>query len=636
MIPSKTVQLGVIVLALRLLKKWDLPAPRLVARAASLLGVSRKAGYEAAERLQKRLENETLAENEEKLGNLELENLRLKIRLQVLTYERDHTGVRFSERNKHLPEDAKRLAVRLLRDFREHLKPDEIASLIGVSPPSLRRWDKEADAECRFAQKEEERGKHRHHRAEDEERVLEAYKTLPESIGLEEFTTHYRELYPERPLDRKTLTRILQRHGLVGVKKKEKTKPYQGEFEVFYPGAQAAIDATELDVRFVGDGEEEVVKLKEEVAIDIASGAILGDALREEEDAEGVRRVVLRARKECEKLLAVLSDNGSANTSRTVKHLVEEETDVGAIFSFPYHPKTNGHLEGFFGQFSRIVGTVEIDQTSRETTARSLLAILWRIFSHFHNYSPRKRLGGLSPIEYLRRYAVLPEEVEAAERRLRERQRSSRDLRARHPRLESGEFRELVACLLREHRFDVTLERALRSLLPYDTAVIESARNAFFVASRREGFDERKRTFAYFMGIVRRKQKEIDEAALRAKLAREQTERDLERRRQHERELKKEREAELADLRENPGRVILDSARFLLSGGLRWMVKTHLGKIRAALDSLERHGRNTTRTIERLLLEIESWGEYGEDLKREMIRLIERESRRRSERGAER
>ena len=55
MLLSKANQLGVIVLALRLLVKLHLRMPRIISLAARLLGVSRKAGYEAAERIEKAL-----------------------------------------------------------------------------------------------------------------------------------------------------------------------------------------------------------------------------------------------------------------------------------------------------------------------------------------------------------------------------------------------------------------------------------------------------------------------------------------------------------------------------------------------------------------------------------------------------
>lgn len=116
MLLSKTNQLGVIVLALSLIVKLHVTAPRIVSLAARLLGVSRKAGYKAAERIEK-----ALSEKGDKSAQKDLrrENLILRIRNQVLTYECGHPGVRFRERGRHLPPEARSFCVRLLRDFKQ-------------------------------------------------------------------------------------------------------------------------------------------------------------------------------------------------------------------------------------------------------------------------------------------------------------------------------------------------------------------------------------------------------------------------------------------------------------------------------------------------------------------------------------
>ena len=57
----------------------------------------------------------------------------------------------------------------------------------------------------------------------------------------------------------------------------------------------------------------------------------------------------------------------------------------------------------------------------------------------------------------------------------------------------------------------VELDHAVKSLVEYDQNVIESASSAFSAYSQRDGFQESKRTFAYFMGIVKNKQKAVDQ-----------------------------------------------------------------------------------------------------------------------------
>jgi len=372
--------LGVIILALQVLRGLKFARrPRIVLWAARALGVSRKAGYQSARRIRQILESGPVEGPDEELRR---EVLRLRIRNQILTYERDHPGVRFDERDAHLSPEARSLCVRLLRDFKGQLTNTEIAQAMGVPLPSLFRWRAEADANANFPSKPERRGTHRRAGPEDIQRVIEEYQALSCDVTLEEFTVSFNEKYPEHRLDRRTITRILQANGLRTTEKRGDPPPYHARFRVYYPGAQVSIDAKRTSVVFVGE-RRQVITLTKEVGIDIATGAILGDALEKTENANGVERVLIQVREEYRSILALLSDNGSANRAADAEGIFQwEGGGVGRIFSFPYHPSTNGHLEGVFGQFARIVGDLEIDDTSRETIASSVAEIVWRVFIH--------------------------------------------------------------------------------------------------------------------------------------------------------------------------------------------------------------------------------------------------------------
>jgi transposase InsO family protein len=616
---SKKIQLGVIILALQLLGTLKIPfVPRIVRRAAQLFGVSRKSGYQAARWIREVLQNQPAAGPEDPLRR---ENIRLRIQNQVLAFERDHPGVRFADRHAHLPPEARSLCVRILRDFQSELSESSIAAEIGVPLSSLRRWDHAAGADFRFPEKPERRGTHRRAGPEDVARVIKEYLGLEKSMTLEEFTQSFNRLHPDSPLDRKTITRILQAHHLSPIETRRPGEPYHPPFQVYFPGAQAAVDGKVCKVFFRSEPHKGFPVL-EEVAIDIASTAILGEALQKRENAEGVQRVLVQAREECAPLLAVLSDNGPANRSAAVGKTIEEESQVGQIFSFPYHPQTNGHLEGLFGQFVRIAGRIEIDDTSKESLARSIVKTLWRIFIHFHNHSPRARLGGLSPLEYLRRYAALPEEVERAKRGLQKQRERSEALRQKHPRLSDPAFRSLVEGIQKLHRLEANTEEALRALLPYDLRVIQSASHAFLVQSQRDGFDERKRTFAYFLGIVRNKQKEIDQERLRSHLEAKAMDRFRMEEAQAQEAIRREEAEEAQDLRLDPDRVVLKYAQLLLSGGLRWMRRTFGEGLRRGLKALHERGQGRPETLQRLAGTIQSWGKYRENLKEEMVKLL--------------
>ena len=616
---SKINKLGVIVLATKFLERLKIPVPRIISSAADGLGVSRKAGYQAAVRIVKSLTEgpETVQREEDLLR----ENFLQRIQIQVLRFERDHPKVRFSQRGKHLPAHAKSLCVRILRDFKEKIPLSHIAEAIGVSDATLSRWHQEARPDCRFPAKPEQRGSHRHAKPQDAKQVLEVFNELEEEMSLEEFTQHYNTLHPHATLDRKTITRILQAAGLHKPEPKSEQKAYHGEVKVYFPGAQVGIDGKQTEIHFTGQPEESIT-LTKEVAVDVATGTILGDALRKHEDAEGVKTVVIKARKECETLLAVLADNRSSNTAAEAQKTMEGQSELGPIYTFPYHARTNGHVENLFSQFSRMVGPIAIDDTSRQRIAESVHELVWRLFIHHHNYSPCVALGFKSRREYLRTYAVLPRELEEARKGLRDQQKRSRENRGPHPRLSDRVFCQLVARIIKEHQFKIGKDKALESLVHFDQRVIESAGCAFSAYSNRDGFDERKRHFAYFMGIVRKKQKEVDQARRESAADVMRTQRLFDENAAHNHEIEEEKRQEKRDLKTQPELVILKYADLLMRGRFRWMRRTCLLRIREGLRALCRVGSTRTQLIEHLAFRIRSMPDFAEELKDHMVKLL--------------
>jgi transposase InsO family protein len=621
---SKTICLGVIVLALQVLRGLKFPGcPRIVLAAARALGVSRKSGYQSARRIREILEKGPIEAPDE---GLRREVLRLRIRNQVLAFERDHPGVRFDDREVHLPSEAKSLCVRIWRDSKGQLSDTEIANALGVPVPSLGRWDRQADGEARFPEKPERRGIYRRAGPEDIERVLAEYQSLSDDLTLEEFTFSFNKKYPEKTLDRRTITRILQANGLREIVSRGGPPPHHGRFRVYFPGAQVSIDAKRCDVVFVGE-KRQVITLTKEVGIDISSCAILGDALGKTENSDGVERVLVQMREEYRGILALLSDNGTGNRAADAEGIFQWAGGDGRIFSFPYHPWTNGYSEGLNGQFSRIVGSIEIDDTSRETIAASVVEVVWRIFIHFHNYSPRERLGGKSPLEYFRQYVPKPEEVESARKGLQAQREKSQASRKPHPRLSDPVFRSRVEVLLRRNRLPAAIDEAIEALLPYDLDVIQHSSDAFFVQSARAGFDERKRTLAYILGIVRRKQKEADTERLRADYLRRESAQKLAAMEAERKQAEEEKRRDAEELRLRPENVILWNCEMLLRGRLELGRRRALEGMRSGLDALRKLGRSTGAVLAEIAATIRSWGKYREELKEAVAKILFEEAK---------
>jgi hypothetical protein len=248
--------------------------------------------------------------------------------------------------------------------------------------------------------------------------------------------------------------------------------------------------------------------------------------------------------------------------------------------------------------------------------------IVWRVFIHFHNYSPRERLDGKSPIEYFRRYLPTPEEVAAARKGLQAQREKSRASREPHPRLSDPAFRSRVDGLLRRHRLAIALDDAIEALLPYDLEVIQHSSDAFFVQGARTGFDERKRTFAYFMGIVRRKQKEADAERLRAEHLRRETAQKLATMDDDRRKIEEEKRREAEELRLRPENTILWNCEMLLRGSLRLARRRWIEGMRRGLEALATLGRATGAVLEGLAATIRNWGKYSEELKEAVEKLL--------------
>lgn len=453
-------------------------------------------------------------------------------------------------------------------------------------------------------------------------KIEEAYKGLAEPATLEEFTERYNRQNPERSMDRRTITRVLQRLKLVEVSTRDPRPAYHTPFRVYFPGAQVALDAKEFQVIFDGPNEE-TVRVTKEFAIDIASLAIVGEAIGKEETSDGVERVIVQARTECASLLSILADNGTANRSDEIRRLTGTN-DLQQVFTFPYHPETNGHLEGMHGQIARNMGEIHLDTSSRERLAESVVEVVTRIYAHFHNFSPRGRLGGKSPMEYLRGYAPRPEEVEEARKEIEKQRKRSEALRRPNPRLEDPGFQTLldrVLCL----GLGVSREDATQALLRYDDLAIERARNAFVIQSQRDGFDKQKHNFAYFVGILRNKQRATDVARLKTEIGIHNTTEQVRRTAAEREQIRREEAEEKAELERRPEDIVLRNADMLARGGLRFARDRWIAGIRRGLAALRAIGRLTEVGLDRLTAAIHSWGQYAEETKDKVVAILTEE-----------
>lgn len=578
-------------------RKIDIQMPS-IAEIAEKLGVSRQTIYAQAEELREAAEaafvrkrpgpKKRPAAGREEPGEAARKLLRAKqLEIEVRTYERDHDLV-FAAFEGHLPQEHRSFLVRLLRNWQRRGVPkSRIAEIVGVPLENLRRWDRRADEEGRFPKKRERRGAHQKLTFGQIRDILRAYKALEGDVTLQQFYHGFNKGRKDRVSKRK-IARVLEAYALRRTRKRQRHVLPPERFRVYFPGAQLAIDGKKLRIQV----DQETFLVTCQAGIDIASGLFLGRVIDTEETAEGTR-VVIQLSRDAMRFLSVLMDNRSGNLASVDAC---EGMEVGPIFTFTYRPQTNGHIEGGGGWswvekvVGKILAKIKIDTSSPKAIALSVAKIVMEIFTYFANRLPRKRLGGMTPLEYARTYKPTAEEVEEARRGLREQKERSERI---HERTRSPEITEEKRCLIeglcRRWGFDV--EAGLKYLVWFNTDVIAEADRIYASKMNREFFEEDKKNLRYFCGIVKNLQANQDDAAENARALAQETERVKARNREAEERIKEEEAEEERQLRKRPEAVVLEYLEMLAPSRFRFIPTHFWKKIEGALRHLRRKGR---------------------------------------------
>ncbi len=503
-----------------------------------------------------------------------------RLRIEVLTYERDQELVLAQSRREHLGAEHRSFLVGLFRRWREAgLSENAIAEAIGVPLTSLRRWNEEADADGRFPRKPDGRGEHRKPGVALVREVVTAYEALEEQIPLCEFVKTFNQDRAE-PVPADTISKILRAHGLRRARHREKHKLPPERFRVYFPGAQFSLDGKEI---VIGVGGNEV-RVTCQAGIDIATSLILGHVIGLQETAEGTR-VTIRAAREVAPYLAALLDNKAPNVAGADACAGME---VGPIFSFYYRPQSNGHLEGgLWGQLVKTVGPIEIDTSSPEAIAKSVAHIIMKVYTHFWNHMPRERLGGKSPLEYFRTYAPTTEQVERARRELQETKRRSERAHRRAPEI-SAEKRILIETVCAHWGFDA--QEQLPWLAPFDRDLISEADSIFAALTQRQDWSQDKRNPRYFYAIVRNLQKRRDDDRQNAHAVSREAELLKRRIAEKQREIEEEERVEQERLRTRPDDVLREYLEMAARTQFRFFPAPLWSRLKTALEPLRKMG----------------------------------------------
>lgn len=267
------------------------------------------------------------------------------------------------------------------------------------------------------------------------------------------------------------------------------------KFLTFFPGAQWCGDGSLISVEI--DGERFSFNL--ELNVDTYSGAFVGAHVSRTEDSQAVIEAFDDARENTEtKPIAILLDNKPSNHTADVESALE---DTVIIRSTQGRPQNKAHIEGGFGLFKPILENIEIDASTKQSLATTILVALVTVWGRTINHRPRKDRAGLSRVDIYDQKPT-PEEIEHAKKELNERKRRQDEARqTRQARLDP-----LVNTLIRAafgrlelqdpaDHFLLALARYPKDVVIDALATYEAKKN---VGSLPDGVDAR-----YLLGIAK-------------------------------------------------------------------------------------------------------------------------------------
>jgi len=189
---------------------------------------------------------------------------------------------------------------------------------------------------------------------------------------------------------------------LLGVISRRRRRPFRhrGSTSDLSPGAMLVTDGKEVEVVLTSSGE--VVHLNWQAMVDQATGCDTAAVVTDEECAAGVAEAFQRSLVTLGNAppQALLHDNKPCYDDAALKRSVNQAgtTTIPATFS---RAENKAVLEGAFGLFEQRVGSIRLNDESRESLVRSAVEETLRAYVAATNSVPRPDLHGRSRLEVL-------------------------------------------------------------------------------------------------------------------------------------------------------------------------------------------------------------------------------------------
>ena len=267
------------------------------------------------------------------------------------------------------------------------------------------------------------------------------------------------------------------------------------------PNGLVSVDGSEFCVLI----DHVPYKFNLELSVDVKSFLHSAFSVSDTETSEEFIRVMEAHRAIWGPPLAIVGDHGKANLSYDSKAYLERN-NIEILPAGPGNPKGNGTVESAFSDMKEVIGTVSLETSSPRALAKGVLEKVVSVFIAMRNRVPRS--GDTKTPQEAMNEPVSEKERQHHRKRYKERKRKTDDpgMRAKLDHLD---------WVVTHHGLEVdeqSLKRAQKCIVSYDLEAITKSEEAFLKALRR---NQQRRTLAYFFGILRHIQDDMDASKYR-------------------------------------------------------------------------------------------------------------------------
>jgi len=303
-------------------------------------------------------------------------------------------------------------------------------------------------------------------------------------------------------LGRKTIEQILIANDLYRPQTRKRYPRYYQNLCQRIPNGLLSIDGSDMVVWI--DGMKFTFNL--ELGVDTGSFCHTGFGIHPTETAKAVMDVLEQHRRNWGDPLGVVCDHGSANLNEKVLSYLND-CGIEVVPAGPGNPKGNGTDEGAFGQMKQVIGSICLNTSSPQALAKNVLEAIVSVYIKMRNKLALRRNNAIPSDQMIT--PVTDSQKQAEKHRLAS-HKSSKNADDENcdkiKRLDWIISYYSLAPTPAEH------DRARHCIRYYDFEAISKTEEAFLRAVNRQAS---RRNLAYFFGILRNIQQEVDDARYR-------------------------------------------------------------------------------------------------------------------------